>query len=385
MPDWNRADLNGLVAACRTAGRRVREMCERFGTATYLSALDALLQRNYDAMKVLLQLVFEEGRTLCFTDYICDDGVGNGPYELKLSLTRTGEKVHLDFTGSSPQAVGPINYYINENLTRMFFGIYMITVADPQILWNDGFYPLIDVTIPDGSYWKSTASGVAVRAQPRHRAGVRPVRRAARADQPGAAERGRLLLIAALHVLRALHVRGPGRRVVPAVLDRLRRHPGPPAGRRPGRALAVAELRQHPVRVPGVLLPAADREVGDGHRHRRGRAAPRRQRGRRRLRVRGARDDRHPRRPLADLPVGGQRRAARRPRHQVDRARGRQPAGAADQVPRRAGRGGRRAALRDLGWRRLGRPARARAGAGRAGGAARAGQPAEGAAATACW
>ncbi|PXY37895.1 hydantoinase B/oxoprolinase family protein [Prauserella flavalba] len=154
MPDWNRADLNGLVAACRTAGRRVVEMCERFGTATYLSALDALLQRNYDAMKVLLETVFEDGKTISFTDYICDDGVGNGPYELKLSLTRNGEKVHLDFTGSSPQAAGPVNYYINENLTRMFFGIYMITVADPQILWNDGFYPLVDVTIPDGSYWK---------------------------------------------------------------------------------------------------------------------------------------------------------------------------------------------------------------------------------------
>src|ERR671910_506087 len=109
---------------------------------------------NDDALRIILAMVFEEGRTLSFTDYICDDGVGNGPYELKLSLTRTGEKVHLDFTGSSPQAAGPINYYINENLTRMFFGIYMITVADPQILWNDGFYPLIDVTIPDGSYWK---------------------------------------------------------------------------------------------------------------------------------------------------------------------------------------------------------------------------------------
>ena len=129
-------------------------MCARFGTATYLTALDALLQRNYDAMKVLLHLVFAEGKTLSFTDYICDDGVGFGPYELKLSLTRTGDKVHLDFTGSSPQAQGPINYYINENLVRMFFGIYMITVADPQILWNDGFYPLVDVTIPDGSFWK---------------------------------------------------------------------------------------------------------------------------------------------------------------------------------------------------------------------------------------
>ncbi|MCO8275228.1 hydantoinase B/oxoprolinase family protein [Actinoplanes sp. TRM 88003] len=154
VPDWNRADLNGLVAACRTATRRVQEMCARFGVETYVSALDALLQRNYDAMKVLLQVVFEEGRTLSFTDYICDDGVGYGPYELKLSLTRTGERVHLDFSGSSPQAIGPVNYYLNENLARMFFGIYMITVADPQILWNDGFYPLVDVTIPDGSYWK---------------------------------------------------------------------------------------------------------------------------------------------------------------------------------------------------------------------------------------
>jgi N-methylhydantoinase B len=154
VPDWNRADLNGLVAACRTASRRVQEMCARFGTATYLTALDALLQRNYDAMKILLGMVFAEGKTLSFTDYICDDGVGFGPYELKLSLTRTGDKVHLDFTGSSPQAQGPINYYINENLVRMFFGIYMITVADPQILWNDGFYPLVDVTIPEGSFWK---------------------------------------------------------------------------------------------------------------------------------------------------------------------------------------------------------------------------------------
>ena len=195
VPDWNRADLNGLVAACRTASRRVVEMCERFGTATYLSALDALLERNYVAMKALLGMVFEEGQTLSFTDYICDDGVGNGPYELKLSLTRTGDKVHLDFTGSSPQAAGPINYYINENLTRMFFGIYMITVADPQILWNDGFYPLVDVTIPDGSYWKPQAPGGAVGPQPRHRSGLRPVRRAARADQPGPAQRGRLLLV----------------------------------------------------------------------------------------------------------------------------------------------------------------------------------------------
>jgi len=153
-PVWNKADLNGLVAACRTAGRRVQEMCARFGVDTFDSALTALLNRNYDAMKILLAMVFKDGETISFTDYVDDDGRGHGPYELKLSLTRTGEKVLLDFTGSAPQAEGPVNYYINENLVRMFFGIYMITVADPQILWNDGFYPLVDVVIPKDSFWQ---------------------------------------------------------------------------------------------------------------------------------------------------------------------------------------------------------------------------------------
>jgi N-methylhydantoinase B len=153
-PDWNRADLNGIVAACRTASRRVQEMCARFGIDTYNSALEALLDRNYRAMKTLLAMVFKDGETLRFEDYIDDDGRGHGPYLLKLSLTRTGDKVKLDFTGSAPQAEGPINYFINENLVRMFFGIYMITVADPQILWNDGFYPLVDVEIPEDSFWR---------------------------------------------------------------------------------------------------------------------------------------------------------------------------------------------------------------------------------------
>ena len=54
MQDWNRSDLNAIVAACRTAERRVIELCDRFGAEMYLSALDALLERNYDAMKQLI-------------------------------------------------------------------------------------------------------------------------------------------------------------------------------------------------------------------------------------------------------------------------------------------------------------------------------------------
>ena len=36
----------------------------------------------------------------------------------------------------------------------MFAGVYMIMVFDPQILFNDGFYPLVDVRIPEGTILK---------------------------------------------------------------------------------------------------------------------------------------------------------------------------------------------------------------------------------------
>ena len=37
---------------------------------------------------------------------------------------------------------------------KMFFGIYMIMVFDPQVLFNDGFYDLVEVRIPEGSLLK---------------------------------------------------------------------------------------------------------------------------------------------------------------------------------------------------------------------------------------
>jgi N-methylhydantoinase B len=150
LPHWNRADCNAIIAACRMAERRVIEMCERFGVDTYVSALDEALARNRRAMALLIQRAIPE-ETLCFEDWICDDGRGMGPWKLKCSMRREGEKVILDWTGTDPQSESSINFFLNENMFKMFFGIYMIMVFDPQILFNDGFYDLVEVHIPDGS------------------------------------------------------------------------------------------------------------------------------------------------------------------------------------------------------------------------------------------
>ncbi|WP_397579591.1 hydantoinase B/oxoprolinase family protein [Sphingorhabdus sp.] len=152
-PDWCQADLNALIASCRVAARRVIEMATRFGDDVYISATQELLARNHRAMKSLIAMAIGE-EPVSFEDYICDDGMGAGPYKIKCTMWREGEKVVLDFAGTDPQSQASINFLLNENMFKMFFGIYMIMVFDPQILFNDGFYDLIDVRIPDGSLLK---------------------------------------------------------------------------------------------------------------------------------------------------------------------------------------------------------------------------------------
>jgi len=152
-PQWNRFDLNALVAACNTAAKRCVEFSERFGDDIFYSTMEIMLERNYVAMEAIINmLVPEEPRT--FVDYVCDDGVGMGPYKIQCKMWREGNRAIFDFEGTDPQANSSINFYLNEDMFKMFFGSFTINLVDPQIVFNDGFYDLVDVHIPAGSLLK---------------------------------------------------------------------------------------------------------------------------------------------------------------------------------------------------------------------------------------
>lgn len=153
IADWNRSDLLALVTACQTAGRRCIELAGRFGDDGFHSAMLEMLNRNRRAMsKIIPMLIPEDPRE--FTDYICDDGQGLGPYKIQCKMWREGERVVFDFDGTSAQSGGAINYFLNEDLMRLIFGAMTINAVDPQILFNEGFYDLVDVRIPSGSILK---------------------------------------------------------------------------------------------------------------------------------------------------------------------------------------------------------------------------------------
>ena len=131
LPDMNVADVMALSAAVRLAETRIAELCDRFGRDTYVACTDALLERTRRAMKRLIAENIPE-RPTSFEDYIDDDGLGNGPFKMKLTYYRKGEKAVFDWTGTSPQAPGPINLMLSEGMFKIDIGVYLIMVYDPK-------------------------------------------------------------------------------------------------------------------------------------------------------------------------------------------------------------------------------------------------------------
>ena len=157
----------------------------------------------------------------------------------------------------------------------MFIGVYMIMVFDPQILFNDGFYDIIHVTLPKGSLLHPNFPaplGSRTHALARQ---FDVLGGALSRNAPEMATAAGVRIESALPLFR----NGCGGPSLPAHGDPLRRDPRPAGRRRHGRALVVAAVREHPFRVPRELLPDAHRGVPLDPGYRRGGPASGRQRG----------------------------------------------------------------------------------------------------------
>jgi len=151
LPDHAEADIKALAAGTKAAEERVRELCDRFGKETYVAACDAILDRTRDGMIDLIDEFIPEGERYTFEDYVDDDGLGNGPIKLHLEIYREGETVYLDWTGTDAQVPGTVNFLLNEKMFKMFTGVFLIMAFDPLLTFNDGYYDLFEVTLPEGS------------------------------------------------------------------------------------------------------------------------------------------------------------------------------------------------------------------------------------------
>ena len=151
LPNHAEADIKALAAGTAAAEERVQELCDRFGKETYIEGCDAVLDRTRDGMIDLIREFIPEGERYTFEDYVDDDGMGNGPIKLHLEIYREGDTVYLDWEGTDEQVPGTVNFLLNEKMFKMFTGVFLIMAFDPLLTFNDGYYDLFEVTLPEGT------------------------------------------------------------------------------------------------------------------------------------------------------------------------------------------------------------------------------------------
>ena len=100
----------------RSAGGGILELIDKYGENAVLGAMGALL--DYGERMTQVELAKLPKGVFEAADIIEEDGKGNGPFDIKVKVTITDDRMVADFTGTSPQAAGPINTSIAGLVTR---------------------------------------------------------------------------------------------------------------------------------------------------------------------------------------------------------------------------------------------------------------------------
>ena len=159
MPDSLAADLDAECSACLMGTRRLGELFERYGRAAVESCFDAIIDNTTRTFRREILSVIPDG-TYTWEDYAEHDGVD--PPKLhaqRITLTKSsddGGKLVLDFTGTGPQAKGPINHcgnYADGAFLKKWLAPILRNLASSpermaQLDVNEGVVPLIEMRFP---------------------------------------------------------------------------------------------------------------------------------------------------------------------------------------------------------------------------------------------
>ncbi len=106
-PVEREGDFSAQIMANVTGIRRMEELTGRFGLATAQCYARGLMDYSGRIMRKVLADI-PDG-LYRFEDVIEDDGLGNGPLPIRLSLRIAGDAACLDFTDCAPQTRGCVN------------------------------------------------------------------------------------------------------------------------------------------------------------------------------------------------------------------------------------------------------------------------------------
>lgn len=141
-------DLSGLIASCSTGARRFQELCARYSVPVVREALLEIFAQSEARMRREIAAM-PDGvyKAECFLDH---DGITRGKrHRIAVTVTITGERLLIDWTGTDPATKGPINNpFVG---TRALCSTILKSLTTPDDATNDGHLRIVEVTAPPGT------------------------------------------------------------------------------------------------------------------------------------------------------------------------------------------------------------------------------------------
>lgn len=156
VPEMLAADIDSEVQACIMGAERMAELFDRFGRETVEACFQAILDKCTNIFRNELLPKIRNG-TYSWEDYVEHDGLTDPSlHKLALTMTKTDDKIVLDFNGTDPQAIGPINWpadYGNGAFLVKWIAPVLRNLADSperaaEIHCNEGVCEVFEVIFP---------------------------------------------------------------------------------------------------------------------------------------------------------------------------------------------------------------------------------------------
>jgi N-methylhydantoinase B len=149
LPDMVALDLRAQIGAINAAKQRLAVLIDERGAPV----IRAVMRRSLDLAERQLRDRIRRLPEGSWTGEAWMDGDRVGSERLHrviVRLTREGEMLHFDFTGSSPQVDAAVNCTYHGTVAGAAVPIYTF-LCQGDIYWNDGVKRCIKVTAPEGS------------------------------------------------------------------------------------------------------------------------------------------------------------------------------------------------------------------------------------------
>ena len=147
VPEERQGDHNAQIASCRLGERRFKEVVKVHGLSSVLTAFDEIISRTNQRMKNTIAEI--PNGVYEFNDFMDSDGLNTYDIPICLKITVKGDRIHLDFEGTSPQVKGNINTTINAVQASVNYAL--IGALDSDMPSNQGALDAVDISCEPGT------------------------------------------------------------------------------------------------------------------------------------------------------------------------------------------------------------------------------------------